>query len=117
MWLLRDPLQLTDYQLIMTAPLAQMLIYCDGTRTPEEIHAAFCQQMGGEIGFEIVTDALAQLEAPLVDFLKKNGEISIPQFKDLTQTSRKFTIPLLEYFDMNRVTVRVGEARRLREGV
>jgi selenocysteine-specific elongation factor len=62
------------------------------------------------------TDALAQLKAALVDFLKKNGEISIPQFKDLTQTSRKFTIPLLEYFDMNRVTVRVGEARRLREG-
>ena len=39
------------------------------------------------------------------------------QFKDLTQTSRKFTIPLLEYFDSARTTVRVGEARRLREGV
>ena len=38
------------------------------------------------------------------------------QFKDLTQTSRKFTIPLLEYFDSVRTTVRVGEARRLREG-
>ena len=55
-------------------------------------------------------------QGKLVDFLKKNGEISIPQFKDLTQASRKFTIPLLEYFDTNRVTVRVGEARRLREG-
>ncbi len=62
------------------------------------------------------TEAIAQLKAKLVDFLKKNREISIPQFKDLTQTSRKFTIPLLEYFDTNRVTVRVGEARRLREG-
>ena len=51
-----------------------------------------------------------------MDFLKNHGEISIPQFKDLTQASRKFTIPLLEYFDSNRVTVRVGEARRLREG-
>ena len=63
------------------------------------------------------TAALAHLKVQLVDFLKKNTEISIPQFKDLTQTSRKFTIPLLEYFDTNRVTVRVGEARRLREGV
>jgi len=62
------------------------------------------------------TEAIAQLKAKLVDFLKKNGEISIPQFKDLTQTSRKFTIPLLEYFDGHRVTVRVGEARRLRAG-
>ena len=62
------------------------------------------------------SEALAPLKVKLVDFLKKNGEISIPQFKDLTQASRKFTIPLLEYFDTNRVTVRVGEARRLREG-
>jgi selenocysteine-specific elongation factor len=62
------------------------------------------------------TEAIARLKARLVDFLKQNQEISIPQFKDLTQTSRKFTIPLLEYFDSNRVTVRVGEARRLREG-
>ena len=62
------------------------------------------------------TEALATLKAKLVDFLKKNGEISVVQFKDMTQTSRKFTIPLMEYFDTNRVTVRVGEARRLREG-
>lgn len=62
-------------------------------------------------------DTMAGLKADLVDFLKKNGEITVLQFKDLTNTSRKFTIPLLEYFDTNRVTVRVGEARRLREGV
>jgi len=62
------------------------------------------------------SDAVARLKAQLVDFLKKNKEISVVQFKDLTRTSRKFTIPLLEYFDVNRVTVRVGEARRLREG-
>jgi selenocysteine-specific elongation factor len=62
-------------------------------------------------------EAIAALKATLVDFLKKNKEISVIQFKDLTQTSRKFTIPLLEYFDSTRTTVRVGEARRLREGV
>jgi selenocysteine-specific elongation factor len=60
--------------------------------------------------------AIEQLKAALIDFLKKNREITVVQFKDLTQTSRKFTIPLLEYFDTNRTTVRVGEARRLREG-
>jgi selenocysteine-specific elongation factor len=60
--------------------------------------------------------AIEQLKAALIDFLKKNREITVVQFKDLTQTSRKFTIPLLEYFDSIRTTVRVGEARRLREG-
>jgi selenocysteine-specific elongation factor len=62
-------------------------------------------------------EAVTQLKAALVDFLKKHKEITVIQFKDLTQTSRKFTIPLLEYFDGTRVTVRVGETRRLREGV
>ena len=60
--------------------------------------------------------AMQELKAALIDFLKKNQEITVNQFKDLTQTSRKFTIPLLEYFDSTRTTVRVGEARRLREG-
>jgi selenocysteine-specific elongation factor len=60
--------------------------------------------------------AINELKAALIDFLKTNQEITVNQFKDLTQTSRKFTIPLLEYFDTTRTTVRVGEARRLREG-
>ena len=57
---------------------------------------------------------IEMLKAKLVDYLRQNNEISVPQFKDLTQTSRKFAIPLMEYFDASRVTVRVGENRRLR---
>lgn len=61
-------------------------------------------------------EAINRLKARLTEFLRHNGEITVLQFKDLTQTSRKFTIPLLEYLDATRFTVRVGEARRLREG-
>jgi selenocysteine-specific elongation factor len=60
--------------------------------------------------------AIEALKAALIDFLRQNREITVNQFKDLTQTSRKFSIPLLEYFDSTRTTVRVGETRRLREG-
>jgi AmmeMemoRadiSam system protein B len=63
MWLLRDPLQLTDQQLVMPAVLAQMLMFCDGTRTIEEVHAAFCQQVQSPVDIEIVTNALDQLDA------------------------------------------------------
>jgi AmmeMemoRadiSam system protein B len=63
MWLLRDPLQLTDQQLIVPTVMAQMLVFCDGTRTPEEIHAAFCQQLQGQVDFGIITNALDQLDA------------------------------------------------------
>lgn len=60
-------------------------------------------------------EALQGLQQRLVAFLKENGEISTPQFKDMTQASRKYTIPLLEYFDTQKVTIRIGDVRRLRE--
>jgi selenocysteine-specific elongation factor len=61
--------------------------------------------------------ALNDLHQRLVSFLRENGEISTPQFKDMTQASRKYTIPLLEYFDAQRTTIRIGDIRRLREKV
>jgi selenocysteine-specific elongation factor len=58
---------------------------------------------------------LEELQQSLIAFLKEHGEISTPQFKDMTQASRKYTIPLLEYFDVQRLTIRIGDVRRLRE--
>ena len=55
------------------------------------------------------------LKEKLVACLAKDGEIDTPAFKDLTGLSRKFTIPLLEYFDKIKVTIRVGDKRILRE--
>ncbi len=60
-------------------------------------------------------DAVAELEGRLIDFLKKHEEITTPQFKNMTGTSRKYTIPLIEYFDRTQVTVRVGDSRILRK--
>ncbi len=58
---------------------------------------------------------IRELQQRLVAFLKDQGEISTPQFKEMTQASRKYTIPLLEYFDTQRITIRIGDSRRLRE--
>ena len=60
-------------------------------------------------------DTLADLEKRLVSFLKENPDISITQFKDMTGASRKYTVPLMEYFDRAQVTVRVGDNRVLRK--
>ena len=43
-----------------------------------------------------------------------NEEITTPQFKEMTGVSRKYIIPLLEYFDARNVTIRVGDSRKLR---
>lgn len=56
------------------------------------------------------------LKNGLVSYLKANREITTPQFKEMTGVSRKYTIPLIEFFDTTKVTIRVGDIRRLREG-
>jgi selenocysteine-specific elongation factor len=61
-------------------------------------------------------DAITRLKNRLVDFLKSNGEITTPQFKEMTGASRKYVIPLIEYFDASKVTLRVGDSRKLRRG-
>ena len=60
--------------------------------------------------------AVEELRVKLVDFLKENGEISTPQFKDMAGASRKYVIPLIEYFDSKKITIRVGDNRQLRNG-
>jgi selenocysteine-specific elongation factor len=47
--------------------------------------------------------------------LIKDGKATPASFKELTGLSRKYIIPLMEYFDMNKLTVRVGDHRILRE--
>jgi selenocysteine-specific elongation factor len=59
-------------------------------------------------------DPLQELREQLVAFLKEKGKISTQDFKALTGVSRKYTIPLAEYFDAIKVTVRVGDERILR---
>jgi selenocysteine-specific elongation factor len=61
-------------------------------------------------------EALRAIQEQLVTFLRQKKEIGPADFKDLFGVSRKYAIPLMEYFDAQRVTVRVGERRVLREG-
>jgi selenocysteine-specific elongation factor len=59
--------------------------------------------------------AVEDLQQKLVDFLVSNGEITTPQFKDMTGVSRKYLIPLIEHFDAKNVTIRIGDSRKLRK--
>ncbi|TKB09400.1 selenocysteine-specific translation elongation factor [Desulforhopalus sp. IMCC35007] len=58
---------------------------------------------------------------PLIDSVKKhietNGEIDAPAFKELTGLTRKFSIPILEYLDREKITMRIGDKRILRKKV
>jgi selenocysteine-specific elongation factor len=61
------------------------------------------------------TDAVIRLKQRLVEFLTVHGEISTPQFKEMTAASRKYVIPLIEFFDAQNFTIRIGDIRKLRK--
>ena len=61
-------------------------------------------------------DVIETLKAKLVSFLTANTQITTPQLKEVTGVTRKYMIPLIEYFDAIKVTIRVGDVRKLREG-
>jgi len=56
------------------------------------------------------------LKEELINYLKRHKEISTSQFKELTGVSRKYAIPLIEYFDQIKLTLRLGDKRVLRTG-
>jgi selenocysteine-specific elongation factor len=60
------------------------------------------------------TQALDAIQDKLVTMLRERKEIGPGDIKDLLGISRKYAIPLLEFFDARRVTARVGERRVLR---
>ena len=59
--------------------------------------------------------ALGELEGRVVAFLQQNKEMTPAQFKEVSQVSRKFAIPLLEHFDGKKLTMRIGDKRVLRK--
>ena len=60
-------------------------------------------------------DILSKLREDYRNLLLKNENATPASFKDMTGLSRKFIIPLMEYFDRVKLTIRVGDHRVLRE--
>jgi selenocysteine-specific elongation factor len=54
------------------------------------------------------------LTEKVVAFMQKEGEIDAPRFKEMTGLTRKFSIPILEYYDRIKLTYRVEDKRILR---
>lgn len=59
-------------------------------------------------------DVLSRLKDDYRRMLLREGKSTPTDFKDMTGLSRKYIIPLLEYFDAVKFTIRVGDHRELR---
>ncbi|GAM11156.1 selenocysteine-specific elongation factor [Geobacter sp. OR-1] len=57
---------------------------------------------------------LAAIRDKVVALLEQQSEMSPADFREVTGLSRKYMIPLLEYFDEQKLTIRSGDKRRLR---
>ena len=64
-----------------------------------------------KVGEDLVfhTSAIGTLTGILAG--RKGQRFSVPEFKEWTQVSRKYAIPLLEYLDRERRTRREGDSR------
>jgi selenocysteine-specific elongation factor len=57
---------------------------------------------------------IEELKKKVTDHLEKHKEMMPSDFKNITGVSRKYMIPLLEYFDETKLTIRSGDKRLLR---
>jgi selenocysteine-specific elongation factor len=103
----------------LTPPLLdELALRCHAP--PAEVAAA-CKQLVAEgtavrVAAELHYDAglLQELRDRLVARLRERPQITTQDFKELVGATRKHVIPLAEYFDRERVTLRVGDHRVLR---
>ena len=49
----------------------------------------------------------------LIAHLRENGTITVAEFREMAQTSRKYAVPFLEYCDTQNLTIRDDNVRRL----
>ncbi len=58
---------------------------------------------------------IAQIRARVESHLSSRESMTAAEFRDLLGTSRKYAVPLLEWFDARGITVRSGDLRTLRK--
>jgi len=56
-------------------------------------------------------EALDDAKEKIANFFRNKGEITVGEARDLFGTSRKYALPLMEYFDREKITRRVGDIR------
>jgi selenocysteine-specific elongation factor len=64
-------------------------------------------------------DVLKEVKRKVFDYFERNKELTVSAFRDLFggNLSRKYLIPLLEYLDKEKITLRVGDKRVLRKPI
>lgn len=88
---------------------------CEGDKNKK---AVLDSMIGSEVQlldeeYIISTELYEKARKNLVEFLEKNGEMTLAEFRDMMDSSRKISMLILENFDKEKVTKRVENKRVL----
>jgi selenocysteine-specific elongation factor len=61
----------------------------------------------------IASSVYSMMIGKLKEFYAKKPDMTVAEFRDILNTTRKYALPLLEYLDSNKVTMRIGDIRKL----
>jgi selenocysteine-specific elongation factor len=131
-------IRLRDYKIALTPEQEEIRdaiarVLKDGGTTPEDLKTlpdviqvnarsvhdvvSAMQAIGGLVRLEdtllFLPEVMEDVRRQLVDYLKENGEIDVSTFRSLIGTTRKFAVPLLNFFDTQGITIRQGDVRVL----
>ncbi|MDO4679978.1 MAG: selenocysteine-specific translation elongation factor [Aerococcus sp.] len=110
----RDAMEQTLKDAKMTPPEKDALTHGD-----EHLEELFNSMMGSEI-FQLDRNVYVHMsvyEAAkhfVVDYINEHGELSLGEFRDAWETSRKYGMAFLEHLDAIGLTKRVGDVRVLK---
>jgi selenocysteine-specific elongation factor len=79
-------------------------------------YAAFLVESGEWVnidGMYFAKRCVEKARDELVTLLTQKGEVGVGEVREAWGTSRKYTVPLLEYFDRQKLTKRQGDKRKL----
>ena len=65
--------------------------------------------------FYYAKTAMDEIIGRVRGFFESNQEMGPQDFRDLTELTRKFAIPVLEYLDKEKITMRIGDKRQIRK--
>ncbi len=84
---------------------------------PPDLYASLLEsgslvQVSSDVVFR--KEEVSQMRAAVIDAIQQQGSLTLAQFRDRFNTTRKYAQAFLEYLDSINITIREGEYRRLR---
>ncbi len=83
---------------------------------PDLLNLLIAQRQVVKVSDDVVfsTSAYNEMVERVTSYLKVSGRVTMGEVRDMFETSRKYTLALLEHLDSKKITRRVGDERVLR---